>query len=120
MPERRLPLFAGAAVLALALPIFFIADWRIEGWLLGAVLWVASQLVGVLIARAGIGDPTLRGSGVAAFGMMFRGILIMVVAVIVAASDPGLALAGALVYAVVYSVELGFSLAMYFSGEARQ
>lgn len=120
MPERRLPLFAGTAVLALALPIFFIADWRIEGWLLGAVLWVASQLLGMLISRAGIGDPTLRGSGVAAFGMMLRGILIMVVAVIVATSDPNLALAGALVYAVAYSVELGFSLAMYFSGEPRR
>jgi hypothetical protein len=120
MPERRLPVVAGSAVVALALPIFLIADWRLEGWGLGAVLWVGSQLLGLVFARVGIGDPSLRGSGVVAFGMMIRGILLMVVAIAVAAADPGLALAGALVYAVAYSVELGLSLMLYFSGEPRR
>jgi hypothetical protein len=52
--------------------------------------------------------------------MMARGILLMIVAVAVAATDPTLALAGALVYAVAYSVELGLSLTIYFSGEAKR
>jgi hypothetical protein len=120
MPERRLPVVAGAAVVALALPIFLIAGWTLRGWALGAVLWGASQLLGLLFAHVGIGEPNLRGSGVVAFGMMARGILLMVVAVAVAASDPGLAIAGALVYAAAYSVELGLSLTLYFSGEAKR
>ena len=120
MPERRLPVIAGGAVVALALPIFLVAGWPVRGWLLGAVLWVASQLLGVLFNRVGIGEPNLRGSGVVAFGMMARGILLMIVAVAVAATNPALALAGALVYAVAYSVELGLSLTIYFSGEAKQ
>ena len=62
MPERRLPVVVGGAIVALALPIFLIADWRIEGWALGAVLWLGSQLLGVLFARVGIGEPNLRGS----------------------------------------------------------
>jgi hypothetical protein len=119
MPERRLPVIAGGAVVALALPIFFVAGWPLRGWVLGAVLWVASQLLGVLFNRVGIGEPNLRGSGVVAFGMMARGILLMIVAVAVAATNPALALAGALVYAVAYSVELGLSLTIYFSGEAK-
>ena len=120
MPERRLPMIAGGAVVALALPIFLVAGWPVRGWLLGAVLWVASQLLGILFNRVGIGEPNLRGSGVVAFGMMARGILLMIVAVAVAATNPTLALAGALVYALAYSVELGLSLTIYFSGETKR
>jgi hypothetical protein len=120
MPERRLPMIAGGVVVALALPIFLVAGWPVRGWVLGAVLWVASQLLGVLFNRIGIGEPNLRGSGVVAFGMMARGILLMIVAVAVAATNPTLALAGALVYAAAYSVELGLSLTLYFSGEAKR
>ena len=120
LPERRVPVLAGAAVVALALPLFLVAGWRVQGWALGATLWIASQLLGLLFARVGIGEPTLRGSGVVAFGMMARGVLLMVVALAVAVRDPDLAVAGALVYAGGYSVELGLALTLYFSGEPRR
>ena len=91
----------------------------IEGWVLGAVLWLASQALGVLFDRIGIHEPTLRGSGVVAFGMMTRGILLMIAAIAVAVSDPRLALAGALVYALAYTLELVLSLTLYFAGQPR-
>lgn len=116
MPDRRVPVLLGGAVVALALPIFLVAGWRVQGWALGAVLWAASQALGLIFARAGIGEPTLRGSGLVAFGMMGRGILLAVVLVAIAAADPYLALAGALVYAAAYSTELGTSLVLYFAG----
>jgi 4-hydroxybenzoate polyprenyltransferase len=119
LPARRLPVAAGVLVIAFCFPVFLIAGWRIEGWLLGAVLWLGSQALGVLFDRIGIHEPTLRGSGVVAFGMMLRGILLMVVAIAVAASDPRLALAGALVYALAYTLELVFSLLLYFGGQPR-
>ena len=120
MPERRLPVLAGATIVALALPIFMIAGWRLQGWALGAVLWAGSQLLGLVFARVGIHEPTLRGSGVVAFGMMIRGILLMLVAIAVATTDPELAAAGALVYAVSYSLELVVALTLYFAGGARR
>lgn len=116
MPERRLPVVAGGTVVAFALPIFLIVGWRLDGWALGAGFWLGSQLLGLLFARVGISEPTLRGSGVVAFGMMLRGILLMVAAIAVATSDPDLAAAGALVYALGYSVELALSLMLYFGG----
>jgi hypothetical protein len=119
-PELRMPVLLGGLVVALALPIFVVAGWSVRGWALGAVLWAASQLLGVVFARAGIGEPTLRGSGVVAFGMMGRGILLMVVLLAVAASNPALALAGALVYAAGYTSELALGLTLYFSGEPRR
>ncbi len=120
MPERRLPVLAGAMIVGLALPIFLIAGWRVQGWALGAVIWVGSQLLGLVFARVGIHEPTLRGSGVVAFGMMIRGILLMLVAIAVATTDPGLAAAGALVYAAAYTTELALSLTLYFAGSPRR
>jgi 4-hydroxybenzoate polyprenyltransferase len=116
LPARRLPMVGGALVVAFCLPVFVLADWNLRGWALGAVLWLASQTLGILFDRIGIHEPTLRGSGVVAFGMMARGILVMLVAIAVAVSDPQLALAGALVYAFAYSLELAFSLVLYFGG----
>ncbi len=120
MPERRLPVAAGGMVVALAAPIFFIAGWRVEGWILGAVLWAGSQLLGLLFARVGIHEPNLRGSGIVAFGMMARGILLMVVALAVAGTDPELAIAGALVYALAYTTELALGLTLYFADEPKR
>jgi len=119
LPARRLAVAAGALVIAFSLPVFVLAGWRIEGWVLGAVLWLASQALGVLFDRIGIHEPTLRGSGVVAFGMMTRGILLMIAAIAVAVSDPRLALAGALVYALAYTLELVLSLTLYFAGQPR-
>jgi hypothetical protein len=119
MPDRRAAVALGGTVVALALPLFLVAGWRVQGWALGAVLWAASQALGLVLARIGIHEPTLRGSGLVAFGMMGRGILLALVLLALAAADPYLALAGALVYAAAYSIELGLSLVLYFSGSPR-
>jgi hypothetical protein len=119
LPERRVAVVAGGALVALALPVFLVAGWRFEGWALGAGLWIVSQLAGIVFNRAGIGEPTLRGSGVVAFGMMARGVLLMVGLLAIALFDPRLALAGALVYAAAYTLELALSLTLYFGGERR-
>lgn len=120
LPARRLPVMAGALVVAFSLPIFVLAGWTLRGWALGALLWLASQALGLLFDRVGINEPTLRGSGVVAFGMMTRGIIVMLVALVLAVSNPDLALAGALVYAFAYSVELALSLVLYFGGRPVQ
>ena len=121
MPERRLPVVAGGLVVgarAADLPHRRLA--ASSGWALGAVLWVASQLIGLVLDRAGIGAPNIQGSGVVAFGMMTSGIVLMVVAIAVATVNPTVAVAGALVYAAAFTVELGLGLSTYFSGGAKQ
>jgi hypothetical protein len=119
VPSRLLPVLAGGTAVALALPVFLIAGWRIEGWLLGAVLWAGGQLLGLLLTRLRPGAANLAASGVLGIGMMFRAVAVMVVIIAVAASDEGLALAAALVYALAYSLELGVSLVTYFGSPAR-
>jgi hypothetical protein len=113
-----MPVAAAAFVVALALPIFLLAGWRVSGWALGAVLWVGTQAFGLLLARLRTGVGNLAASGVVAFGMMFRAIAVMVVVFAVAVSDASLGVAAALVYALAYTVELSLSLVTYFGSRA--
>lgn len=117
-PETTLPAIAGTVVVALALPVFLLDGWRIRGWALGALLWFASQAFGLLLHRLRTRTGNLAAAGVAAFGMMFRAIAVMVVVFAAAASDAWLGVAAALVYALGYSAELGLSLVAYFTGPA--
>jgi hypothetical protein len=119
MPGRLAPVASGAAVLALALPVYVLAGWRLAGWGLAAVLWLAGELFGLLLARLRFGMGNLAASGVVALGMMFRAVAVMVVVIAVAVSDARLALSAAVLYALAYTFELGVWVVSYFSGPPR-
>jgi len=115
-PQMLLPAVAGSAVVLLALPVFVLEGWRVRGWALGAVLWAASQLFGLLLHRVHMRTGNLAAAGVAAFGMLFRAIAVMVVVFAAAVSDPWVGVAAALTYALGYTAELGLSLVAYYTG----
>ena len=104
--RRRLPGAAGFPAAGLAH----------QGWALGAFLWAASQAFGLLLHRLHSRTDNLAAAGVAAFGMMFRAIAVMVVVFAAAVSDPWLGVAAALVYALGFTAELGLSLVAYYTG----
>jgi len=115
-PPTLLPAAAGGIVIAVALPIFLLAGWRVSGWGIGAVLWLGSELLGVVLTRLQSRTGNLAAAGVVAFGMLFRGIAVMVVVFAVAVSDKWLGLAAALTYAAGYSATFGLQLLTYFTG----
>ena len=43
VPGRLVPALAGSVVIVLALPVFVVAGWPLDGWLLAATLWVAAE-----------------------------------------------------------------------------
>jgi hypothetical protein len=118
-PSRFVPALAGAGVVALALPVFLVAGWPLRGWVLGAVLWLAAQALGALLARLPLGADNLAAAGVVGIGMMFRPVAVMVVAIAVATQDAAVGVAAALLYALAYTLELTVSLASYFGSPAR-
>jgi hypothetical protein len=118
IPTGHVPRIAAAAVVALALPVFLAAGLPLRGWVLGAVLWIAAEAMGLLLARLPIGADNLAASGVRGVGMMFRSVAVMVVVIVVAASDPQLGVAAGVVYALAYTLELMLSLTSYFTGES--
>ena len=118
VPARTLPVAAGAAVVALALPVFLVAGWPLRGWALAAVLWIGAQLVALVLARLPLGTGNLAAAGVRGVGMMFRPVAVMVVVIAVAVSDASVGLAAAAVYALAYTLELAVSLALYAGSPA--
>ena len=73
------PLVAGAAVIALALPVFVAAGWPLAR--LGARRRALGRLARCsrsLLTRLAPGDGNLAASGVVGFGMTFRAIAVMV------------------------------------------
>ena len=115
-PPTALPAVAGALVVAIALPIFLLAGWRVTGWALGATLWVGSTALGWVLTRLRTRSGNLAAAGVVAFGMLFRAIVVMAVVFAVAVSDKWLGLAAALTYAAGYSATLGLQLVAYYTG----
>jgi hypothetical protein len=119
MPSRLAPVIAGGAIIVLALPIFAIAGWPMRGWALAAVLWVAAEILGLLLARLPNGPDNLAAAGVRGIGTTSRALLVGIVLVIVTVSNETVGLAAAILYAIAFTAELGVGLATYFGGEAK-
>jgi hypothetical protein len=117
VPRTWIGPLGGGLVIALALPLFLLAGWRISGWAIAAVLWVGVQAFGLLLARLTPTPDRLAASGALAFGMMLRLLAVLAVLLAVAASDRDLGLAAALVYGAAYTAELGLSLVGYYNQE---
>ena len=120
VPGRLVPAVAGGALLLVALPIFLVAGWSMKAWLLAAVLWAASEGLGLLLGKLRIGVDNTGSSGVVAFGMMLRAIAVMIVLIAVAASNKHLGLTAALLYAVVYTMQLGVGMITFFTAPEKQ
>jgi hypothetical protein len=117
IPTSHVPKLAGGAVIALALPVFVAAGLPLRAWLLAAVLWVAAEAVGLLLSRLSLEADNLAAAGVRGVGMMFRTVAVMVVVIVVAASDAQLGVAAGVLYALAYTLELALSLTTYFASE---
>jgi len=115
-PPTLLPTIAGTVVLVIALPLFLLAGWPVKGWAIGAFLWLASEVLGLVVTRLRSRTGNLAAAGVAGFLMLFRAIAVMVVVFIVAVTDKWLGLAAALTYAAAYSAAFGLQLVAYYTG----
>jgi hypothetical protein len=117
-PGHLAPALGGSIVLLLALPVFLIAGWPVEGWGLAAVLWVALHVLDAFLTRMRSRTDTL-GAPMQAFGLFFKLIVILVVLFAAVAAKPHVAVAAVVTYALAYTFELGLSLVGYF-GAAKQ
>jgi hypothetical protein len=118
VPGRLLPALGGALVIVLALPVFLLAGWDLAGWALGAVLWVALELIETVLTRLRVRTANVAASAVLAFGLTFKAVAVLAVLVAAAATRPHVAVAAAVVYVLAYTFQLALSLATYFGEKA--
>jgi len=103
LPSRIAPMIAGGAIIGLALP----------------VLWVASEIFALVLARLPNSPDNLAAAGMRGIGTTSRGLLVGIVLVIVTVSNETVGLAAAILYAIAFTVELGVGLVTYFGEEAK-
>jgi hypothetical protein len=119
MPRSWFPALAGGLAIALALPVFLVAGWRLGAWGIAAALWAAYQLIGLLLRRVSLRSDNLAAAGLVAFGRMTRAVALVAILIAVAVADSGLGLPAAIVYGLAFTVEFALSLLAYFGGEAK-
>jgi len=118
-PGQLLPAAGRALLLVAALPVCLLLGWPLIGWGLAVLLWLFVHGLDLVLTRVRKPTDNLAGSAVQAFGAFFKAIALLVVLVATAAARPHVAVAAAVTYALAYTLELGLSLATYFSGTAR-
>ena len=119
IPGRLVPALAGSALIALALPVFVVAGWPLDGWLLAAVLWVAAQAFAWLLTRLSLDAGNLAAAGMRGIGTSFKAIAVGIPLVVVTVSDESVGIAAALLYAFAFTLELAVSLVTYFGAEGK-
>jgi hypothetical protein len=117
-PRSHVPALIGTLVVALAGPVFALANWNLVSWGIAAGLWLGGQALVLVLRQLPLGMDSLATSGAVAFGRMFRAVVVMVILIVITASDSHLGLPAVAVYVLAYTVEFGSSLVTYFGGEA--
>jgi hypothetical protein len=117
VPGRLIPAAGGVLVLLLALAVFLIADLNLQGWALGALLWVGLEAIEIVLTRLRSRTANVAASAVLAFGLSFKAIAVLAVLVAAAATAPDVAVGAAVVYMLAYTFQLGLSLLFYFGTE---
>ena len=119
VPGRLAPMLAGSGLILLALPVFAIAGWPLQGWAIAAVLWVAAQALAYLLTRLPLDEGNLAAAGVRGIGMGFRAFIVGIPLVAITVADSRVGLAAASLYAIAYTLELAVSLITFFGVETK-
>jgi hypothetical protein len=83
------------------------------------VLWLGAEIFAALLARLPNDADNLAAAGMRGIGTTSRALLVGIPLVIVTVSNESVGIAAAILYAVVFTVELLVGLATYFGGEAK-
>jgi len=118
IPGRLAPALAGATVILVALPVFVVAEFPLEGWLLAATLFAAGQTLWFVLSRVVQRPGTTAATGAAGIGMSFRAMAVGIPLVIVTATNVSVGLSATILYAFAYTLELVVALHAYFHGGA--
>jgi peptidoglycan/LPS O-acetylase OafA/YrhL len=119
VPGRLAPTIAGGTVIALALPVFAVAGWPLEGWALAAVLWVAAEVFALVLTRLPGRPDNLAAASMRGIGTTSRALLVGIPLVVATITNEPVGIAAAILYALAFSVALGVGLMTYFGQEAK-
>jgi hypothetical protein len=103
---------ADLALLAVALPVFFVAGWPLLGWLTAAVVWLMWRGIGAYADRKAVASDDIRKFvGIETAAMIGRGWLLGIILIamgLIAGNDVGLS--AAVLAILLFTVSFTFKL----------
>jgi hypothetical protein len=95
-----------AIVAALAVPLFALAGWPLEGWFWATALWAVNRYLQSVIERRAARMEALRGVGVLGASMLLRPWIGMLVLFLITKDDRALAISAVGLFLVLVTIDI--------------
>ena len=95
-----------ALVAILAVPVFLLAGWPLEGWFWATVLWAGNRYLQAVIERRAARMGALRGVGVLGASMLLRPWIGMLALFLITKDDRTLAVSAALLFILLVTIDI--------------
>lgn len=95
-----------AIVAILAVPVFLLAGWPLEGWFWATALWAANRYLQAVIERRAARMGALRGVGVLGASMLLRPWIGMLALFLITKDDTALAVSSVLLFLLLVTIDI--------------
>ena len=95
-----------AIVAILAIPVFLLAGWPLEGWFWATALWAVNRYAQSVIERRAAQMGALRGVGVLGASMLLRPWIGMLVLFLITKHDTALAVSAVLLFLLLVTIDI--------------
>ncbi|HET7170789.1 MAG TPA: hypothetical protein VFI18_04060 [Gaiellales bacterium] len=95
-----------AIVALLAVPVFLLAGWPLEGWFWATALWAANRYLQAVIERRAARMGALRGVGVLGASMLLRPWIGMLALFLITKDDTALAVSSVLLFLLLVTIDI--------------
>ena len=106
-----------ALVALLALPVFLIAGWPIEGWFWATLFWALNRYINVAVERRAARAGALRGVGMMGASMLARPWIAMLALFLITKDNSTMAITSVLLLLVLLSVDIATRIATHRRGD---
>jgi hypothetical protein len=95
-----------AIVAVLAVPVFLLADWPLEGWFWATALWAVNRYAQSVIERRAARMGALRGVGLLGASMLLRPWIGMLALFLITKDDTALAVSSVLLFLLLVTIDI--------------
>ena len=95
-----------AIVAVLAIPVFLLAGWPLEGWFWATALWAVNRYLQSVIERRAAQMGALKGVGVLGASMLLRPWIGMLVLFLITKHDTALAVSAVLLFLLLVTIDI--------------
>jgi hypothetical protein len=95
-----------AIVAIVAVPVFLLAGWPLEGWFWATALWAVNRYAQTVIERRAARTSPLRGVGIMGASMLLRPWIGMLILFLITRDDRALVISSVLLFLLLVTIDI--------------